>query len=380
VSVVEKLKKKYAFMKCQMKALVVHPYMSIFGGGERVCLNVVRALMEEGINVTLVSEPIDPNMLKTFLGFNLSGFVHVPYKKFKLRFKKFSVYQGILHFNFSKPKIKRIVKDYDIEFLTQSVAFTLGAGRKTIAYVHFPEFFVHLELAKPKTRWFWKFYYAPMLSYLRNKVHKIDIFICNSEYTKKAIKEKWGKDAIVVYPPVDIEKIKPASKENLVVTVGRFVKGKNYETVLEVARLLPTINFMIIGRKQDPNYFEKLRILKPNNVTLLTDLSQEELFREIARAKVYLHTMIGEHFGISIVEAMAAGCIPVVHNSGGQREVVGKLGFLYNDVKDCKECILKAMSKDDTDIHKIITFAKNFSSENFRNRIRNIVKNIVEKH
>jgi glycosyltransferase involved in cell wall biosynthesis len=42
----------------------------------------------------------------------------------------------------------------------------------------------------------------------------------------------------------------------------------------------------------------------------------------LAAAKVYLHTMVGEHFGISIVEAMASGCIPVSHNSGGMVEFV----------------------------------------------------------
>jgi glycosyltransferase involved in cell wall biosynthesis len=42
----------------------------------------------------------------------------------------------------------------------------------------------------------------------------------------------------------------------------------------------------------------------------------------LKKAKLYLHTMEGEHFGISIVEAMALGCLPIVHDSGGMREFV----------------------------------------------------------
>jgi len=359
-----------------MKALVVHPYMNILGGGERVCLHVIRALIEEGVDVTLVSEPINPDRLEEFLGFNLDEVVYVPCKKFRLKFKKFSVYQRMIHYSFLKSKIKRTVGDQDVEILTQDVAFTLGIGKKIIAYVHFPEFFTHLESAKPRTRWFWRLYYAPIAWYLRRKIDKIDLFLCNSNYTKKAIKERWGKDAIVVYPPVDIERIKPAPKENLVVTVGRFVKEKNYEMVIEVAKLLPKTRFMIIGRKQDASYFERIKRLKPDNVTLLTDLSQEELFSKIAKAKVYLHTMIGEHFGISIVEAMATGCIPIVHNSGGQKEAIGKIGYVYNDVKECRERILQAISSN-ANIYKIADFAKKFSAENFRRKIKDILKSYL---
>ena len=356
-----------------MNILVVHPYLSVLGGGERVCLHVIKALVEDGHDVTLVSEPIKPGELDSFLGFNvLDDVAHVSYKKVEPKVRRFSVYQRMLHHNFLKPRLKGKIGAVDVELLTQDVAFTLGSGKKRIAYVHFPEFFAHLETAKPESKWFWKGYYAPFKRYMRHQIKNIDRFLCNSGFTKRKIKERWGKEAKTVYPPVDVERFKPAKKENLVATVGRFVPSKNYEMVLEVAKQLPDTDFEIIGIKQDPKYHDRINASKPKNVTLLTNLAQGEVASRLARAKVYLHTMINEHFGISIVESMASGCVPVVHDSGGAREAIGDLGYRYNTVKDCVNCIKKALQAD-ADIGRLIERAKMFSSKRFREEIKKIV-------
>jgi len=344
--------------------------MSVLGGGEHVCLHVVKALVEGGHQVTLVSEPVEPVELEESLGLSmLTNVKQVPYDIFQLRIKKFSVYQRVLHHNLVKNKLKNKMPQADLEILTQDVAFLCNVGKKKVAYVHYPEYFVHLEGAGWRSRWFWKAYYAPVLWYWRRQIDKIDLFLCNSEYTKKAIEERWGKDAEVVYPPVDVKKIEPAPKEEFVVTVGRFVEEKNYQMVLEVAKLVPNVKFVIIGRKQNEEYYERIRHLKPDNVILLTDLSQAELFSMLAKAKVYLHTMIGEHFGISIVESMAAGCVPVVHNSGGARMIVRNVGYTYNNVEECCKYIFQALSQD-VDASKIVESTKKFGSENFRRQIK----------
>jgi len=356
-----------------MNILVVHPYLSILGGGERVCLHAIKALIEEGHNVTLVSESIKPGELESFLGFNvLDDVAHVSYKKFDPKVKKFSVYQRVFHHTLSKPTARKKIGDMDIEFLTQDVGFTLCIGRKKIAYVHFPEFLVHLETTKPKSRWFWRLYYAPIKWFWKKQIEKIDLFLCNSEFTKCKISERWNKEAEVIYPPVDVEKFKPASKENIVVTLGRFEPSKNYDVVNEVANVMPEVEFKIIGIKQDIMYYRKIRDSKPDNVALLTDLTRDEVISELAKAKVYFHTMVNEHFGISIVEAMASGCIPVVHNSGGAREAVGNLGLRYNTVEDCADLIKTAMQTN-VNTNMLVERAKEFSSERFREKIKNLL-------
>ncbi len=57
-------------------------------------------------------------------------------------------------------------------------------------------------------------------------------------------------------------------------------------------------------------------------VTLEIDISLDELLSVMSKSKVYFHARLGEHFGISIVEAMSAGLVPVVPDIGGQTEFV----------------------------------------------------------
>jgi len=63
----------------------------------------------------------------------------------------------------------------------------------------------------------------------------------------------------------------------------------------------------------------------------------------------------------------------MVHNSGEQREIVRGIGYVYNDIKECHHCILQAMSSN-ANICKIVDFAKKFSAENFRRKIKNVVR------
>jgi glycosyltransferase involved in cell wall biosynthesis len=119
-----------------------------------------------------------------------------------------------------------------------------------------------------------------------------------------------------------------APREPLVVTVARFGQGKGVELVPEIASLTDNnIRFLIIGLLHDLNVFQavKRRISElklEGRVTLITDASCEKIKESLSKAKVYLHTTKMEHFGISIVEAMSMGCLPVVHNSGGALEFV----------------------------------------------------------
>ena len=61
-------------------------------------------------------------------------------------------------------------------------------------------------------------------------------------------------------------------------------------------------------------------------------------------SKVYLHTYVNEAFGISIVEAIAAGCVLIVHNSGGPREFVTE-HLRYETTQEAVKAIEKAVDQ-----------------------------------
>ena len=70
---------------------------------------------------------------------------------------------------------------------------------------------------------------------------------------------------------------------------------------------------------------------------------REKKIELLKKAKIYLHTMVGEHFGISIVEAMALGCLPIVHNSGGVKEFVPEQ-YRYMNLQEAADKINKEIN------------------------------------
>ena len=353
--------------------LVVHPYLTELGGAEKVFLHIVEALQEQVEDVVVLgSFPKQSEFQKV----RSAPIVQTHYPYFDIGLNRFQVYQRFLWHELLRNGLRRKIGKVDLEILSQDPMFLVGAGKRRVAYVHYPENLWRLEGGSAGRKRFWKLFYLPVTLSLRRQVSRTDLLFCNSEYTRKAIMAKWGRTAQVIYPPVDVEGFTPAPKEKFVVTVGRFVSTKNYELILEVARIMPQIKFIIVGRKpKNDEYYEKIKESKPSNLLLLANLPYAEMISLLGRAKVYLHTMVGEHFGISVVEAMAAGCIPIVHDSGGTKEAIGNFGYIYNDTNECVKCINTALnSKVEPAI--FADRASNFSVENFK---KNLIDNLKGK-
>ncbi|MEM0049876.1 MAG: glycosyltransferase [Candidatus Bathyarchaeia archaeon] len=111
-----------------------------------------------------------------------------------------------------------------------------------------------------------------------------------------------------------------------------------------------------------------------DNVEILQNVPFKNLLQIYGRAKIYLHAMKYEHFGISVVEAMAAGMVPVVHRSGGTWEDIleekqGVHGFSYLTANEAAEIIEEVISNDT--LFKEISsrnrdYVHRFSSESYK--------------
>lgn len=128
----------------------------------------------------------------------------------------------------------------------------------------------------------------------------------------------------------DDKEINP-EKEDLVLTVAfidseRTFYLKGIDTFIEVAKLLPEIKFMIIGL--DKNMSGQILKNLPKNLELVGRVNHSELQNYYKKAKIYCQFSRSESFGVSIVEAMYFGCVPVVTNAGGMPELVDNLGFV----------------------------------------------------
>jgi glycosyltransferase involved in cell wall biosynthesis len=174
-------------------------------------------------------------------------------------------------------------------------------------------------------------------------------FVCNSTFTKDHIDPRVRSRAVVVYPPVDVEKSKSLKKENIILSVGRFTPTKEQRILVTTFtegykkgyfhgwRLILAGGLL----PSDKEYFKQLEVLAYEApIELQPNIDYKFLSDAYARSRIYWHAAgYGqtnpenmEHFGITTVEAMAAGSIPVVVNAGGLSEIVtsGVDGYLWN--------------------------------------------------
>ena len=110
------------------------------------------------------------------------------------------------------------------------------------------------------------------------------------------------------------------------------------------------------------NYINKNRI---KNVTLHPNASFEEMLKVMKSSKYFLHLLINEPFGITAVQAIAAGCLPLVHNSGGQRETVPLLDLRYSSFEEIPVLIDNLEKKKQMEIDKIVKHLQKESIEHF---------------
>jgi glycosyltransferase involved in cell wall biosynthesis len=258
-----------------------------------------------------------------------------------------------------------------------------------ILYIHFPAILqTDSEYCNVKYQnWtFWRAYFKPyqIISHALTKkaLKRANITFTNSRFTKDAIKKVYpDSDPHVIYPPVDINRFSNClcsnSRENQVLVISRFSPEKQIEKAISIARILKDTKFIIMGSllKANNSYFKSIQQMiedygLANTIKLMPNASEDEKIDAMSSSMIYLHTMKGEHFGISIVEAMGAGLIPVVPSFGGCSEIVPS-EYHYNTILDAAEIISKNIAEYDSKKSKfLINIAKLFSAENFRLSIK----------
>ncbi len=169
----------------------------------------------------------------------------------------------------------------------------------------------------------------------------------NSEFTKHFIEKVWNTNVQTVhYPLVSLDEFstKPL-KKNIILHVGRFFRqlhSKRQDVLVEMFRELIkrkslralNLELHFVGAIEDHDYYNKIVTMAKNlPVRFHTTSNRQDLLKLYNAAKVYwhatgyevdqhIHPEKVEHFGISTIEAMAAGAVPVVHAKGGQIEVL----------------------------------------------------------
>lgn len=193
------------------------------------------------------------------------------------------------------------------------------------------------------------------------KMSRVAKVICNSQYTKKFIDNTFGITSDVIYPPVVLGDTNPSEKENIILHVGRYgiaQAGSSYKKQeMLIAAFKKMIDAGLTGWKLSliVSIFERdrerLSDLKKSltgyPIELMVNPSNQQLWHMYSIAKIYWHASgfgedlekhpdRAEHFGMSTVEAMGCGAVPIVINAGGQPEIVTDQinGLLWNSEEE----------------------------------------------
>jgi glycosyltransferase involved in cell wall biosynthesis len=203
-----------------------------------------------------------------------------------------------------------------------------------------------------------------------------DVYVANSTAVAERIERFYGRDALVVPPPVatqdfprDVER-DPAH----FLWVHRLVAYKRPLQVAEAFRGLGDMRLTMVGLGP---LEEQLRAAMPPNVRLLGWTERDELARLFASAGGFIHVGV-EDFGISMVEALAAGSPVLAADSGGARDIVrpGQDGVLISDPSDADSIRagVRELADRRWDPEALRRSAERFSEDRFRERFGEVLR------
>ncbi len=166
----------------------------------------------------------------------------------------------------------------------------------------------------------------------RRAVRHCDRIVAISENVRGRVRRTYGREAEVVYPPVETSRYRFDGVGDSWLSVTRLYPEKRIDLQLETFRRLPHEKLTIVGGYAKGGKTEEyLASLKPPpNVTLLGEISQDAVVTLYARCRGLVTTAVDEDFGLTPVEAMASGKCVLATDEGGYRETVvpGKTGYL----------------------------------------------------
>jgi glycosyltransferase involved in cell wall biosynthesis len=316
------------------KVAIVHDVFIEQGGAERVLIAMLGLFPGADVYVPLATPAARTLLLRHGAGKVISSFLNdIPF-----------IHSASL---FLKPFLfwyweSLDLGGYDLVISSShsfsSKAVITGAHTLHASYIHTPPRYLYAEynetriLKHPLMR----VLLAPLLSWLRMKdfiaAQRPDVLIANSKEVQRRIAKYYRREAVIIYPPIQIpvlKKLRPLRKKSYYICFSRLAKQKGIDLAIHACNALRR-RLVIIGEGSEKEY---LQSIAGDTIIFAGRVGDEKLASLFAGAKAMIYPSLEEDFGMAPVEAMAHGVPVIAHRSGGVRESVqeGKTGLFFDE-------------------------------------------------
>ncbi len=374
-----------------VRVALVHTAFFIAGGGERLLLEMYRALKDLSHEVDLYAAYLDERAWQVIT----DGMGDVPEPivlgepQVNRLFRRAQMLRALLAAWYLGRPVEKLRSRYDLIVQT-FVGVPLRWADAT--YVHFPlaelpAYYLRVERLELGLR---ERAYNSLVAWMAKALaDRSKPVMTNSAWTAERVKRAYGSQRIyVVHPPVNVGELLSigGDRGKIVLTVSRIDWSKRVWEIPDIARLVPEAEFYLVGSTSSSSgpilsLIEK-RSEGLRNFHLETDVPRRRILELMSQASVYLHPPLAEHFGIAIAEAAAAGLVPVVYrDGGGWTDIVSRIdeGLGYTSVEEAASTI-KSLLNDPERLKgfsaKAREVAKGFSYERFKIRLSEVISSL----
>ncbi|CAF1341078.1 unnamed protein product [Adineta steineri] len=425
--------------QCRLSVAFFHPYCNDGGGGERVLWTAIESILKKhknDVQIIIYTGDTDATpdeiLHRVKQRFDMNMQIYKPSIRFiylRSRFfveakyyKMFTLLgQSIGSMILGLEALIRFTPDIYIDSMGYAFTYPIFrylASVPVLAYVHYPTISTDMLdqvrerrptynnrglIANNSSISQIKLIYYRLFAYIYGWCGRCaQTAYCNSSWTQGHIARIWrlpARSIHLIYPPCDVKQflLMPLVKDDeqmlkTIVSIGQFRPEKDHELQIrsfhELLQRIPEhrqkLRLILIGsvrHEEDRERVEQLRTLVDNlnmteEVEFKLNINFTELKNHLNKAMIGLHTMWNEHFGIGIVEMMAAGSIVLAHKSGGPKmDIVdeGQTGFLAVDIdsyatmmrqilemKSDEREQIRIRARESTDRFSVINFEKHF--------------------
>ena len=323
-----------------MKVAIIHYWLVNMRGGEKV----IEALLEMFPQADIFTHVYNPKAVSTLIKDRrvvTSRINRLPFAK-----KLYQLYMplmpnALMDFN---------LQDYDLVISSESgpaKGVVPNPNAYHVCYCHSPMRYLwdmyheYFRGTTPLVRFFMKRLIPSLRIWDVTSANLVDRFVTNSGYVAKRIGRCYNREAVVVHPPVDIEKYLAVERQprDFYLFFGQLTGYKRADIAIE-ACVRSGRKLVVAGAGNVKKEFRKYK--KSGLISFLGRVSDEDIFDLFASAKALIFPGI-EDFGIIPVEAQAAGCPVIAYRDGGALETVreGVTGLFFNE--QTPESLMAAM-------------------------------------